>query len=257
MSIRTYSLFLVAAVAACESPRSTTGAYGDAGAGRWDVAVHADAQGSYLVDAEGRPLYVFAKDVAGGASNAISNCTGACSQNWIPVHAARIGGDGINVAAFGQATSATDAQTTYRGWPLYLYAKDSGSSPTGDGLGGQWFVARAPFYTMMVHEDGSASSRLVDGEGRSLYVFRADTQGTSASPAVSACTSDACRANWSAVPSTELRLPAGVLVQDEFGSVAATSQRTYAGWPLYYFAGDTMPGDAKGAAGMWELAAVE
>ena len=83
---------------------------------------------------------------------------------------------------------------------------------------------------------------LVDGEGMTLYVFDNDTDENST------CYDD-CEANWP--PLTE-EVTAGEGVDE---SLLGTSERengdtqvTYAGKPLYYFAGDQAAGDTNGQA---------
>ena len=84
---------------------------------------------------------------------------------------------------------------------------------------------------------------LVDGTGRALYLFEADT-GT-----MSTCTG-ACAQVW---PPLLTSGPAPVTTGAAQASLVGTSPRadgtrqvTYDGHPLYYFAGDTAPGDVRG-----------
>ncbi len=84
-----------------------------------------------------------------------------------------------------------------------------------------------------------SGDHLADGEGRSLYLFTVDTQGSGASN----CDPD-CLENWPIFvgPAT-----AGDGVDAALmGEVADTGQVIYNGWPLYYFAGDAAPGDTNG-----------
>lgn len=81
---------------------------------------------------------------------------------------------------------------------------------------------------------------LVDGDGRALYLFEPDDAGEST------CY-DECAATWPPVtgPAT-----AGSGVDATLlGTTTRTDgsvQVTYAGWPLYLFAGDDSPGDVNG-----------
>jgi predicted lipoprotein with Yx(FWY)xxD motif len=84
---------------------------------------------------------------------------------------------------------------------------------------------------------------LVDGTGRALYLFEADTGTTST------CTG-ACAQVW---PPLLTSGPAPVTTGAAQASLVGTSARgdgtrqvTYDGHPLYYFAGDKAPGDVKG-----------
>jgi predicted lipoprotein with Yx(FWY)xxD motif len=84
---------------------------------------------------------------------------------------------------------------------------------------------------------------LVDGVGRALYVFEADT-GTQ-----STCTG-ACAQVWP--PLLDPGALSGVTGAVQGPSVASsvradgTRQVTYHGHPLYYFAGDKAPGETRG-----------
>jgi predicted lipoprotein with Yx(FWY)xxD motif len=95
---------------------------------------------------------------------------------------------------------------------------------------------------------------LVDDQGRALYLFTNDTQNSG----TSACTDAECMAEWpalvvAAAPTAGEGVDAAMLgtITREDG----TMQATYNGWPLYYFAGDTGPGDINGQAmeGVWFL----
>ncbi len=81
---------------------------------------------------------------------------------------------------------------------------------------------------------------LVDGAGRTLYVFKKDQPGQSA------CLGD-CVARWP-VYLAEGAPAAGLEAQD-FGTITRSDgkrQTTYKERPLYYFAADQAPGDVKG-----------
>lgn len=88
-----------------------------------------------------------------------------------------------------------------------------------------------------------AGAYLTDGQGRALYLFTADTAGTTT------CF-DACAEAWpplmaeNGTPQT--RAPA--VRADLFGTVQRPEgmQVTYGGHPLYYYAQDAGPGEATG-----------
>jgi predicted lipoprotein with Yx(FWY)xxD motif len=99
--------------------------------------------GTFLVDADGRTLYVFLKDTAPGASVCAA---GGCLENW-PVFgpAADQGfapGEGVT-GVLGSFTRADDiVQATYDGRPLYYFVGDQAAGDvTGEGVGDVWFVA--------------------------------------------------------------------------------------------------------------------
>lgn len=93
---------------------------------------------------------------------------------------------------------------------------------------------------------GSASSDLgtilVDGDGRTLYLFDNDSEGTST------CTDD-CAQTWPPL------LGEAEASGDVDASLLGTTERadgstqvTYSGWPLYLYAADAEPGDVNGQA---------
>jgi predicted lipoprotein with Yx(FWY)xxD motif len=90
----------------------------------------------------------------------------------------------------------------------------------------------------------SVGDVIVDGQGRTLYRFTAEAQGRPV------CTG-ACVATW--LPATVASahgLPAHVAtVRRDDGAL----QLTYDGHPLYRYAGDSSPADAKGegVGGQW------
>jgi predicted lipoprotein with Yx(FWY)xxD motif len=98
--------------------------------------------GSILVDAKGRTLYLFQKDV--GTKSA---CTGACATDWPPLRAAEKPtlGSGANPSLAG-TTPRSDGtpQVIYNRHPLYLFSGDQKSGDTnGQGVnafGGLWYV---------------------------------------------------------------------------------------------------------------------
>ena len=83
---------------------------------------------------------------------------------------------------------------------------------------------------------------LVDGEGRTLYLFTQDTDGESV------CY-DQCETNWPPLTvDGEVTVGAG-LDGSSFSTVARTDgtmQVRIGDWPLYYFANDAAPGDTNG-----------
>src|SRR5262249_39319821 len=111
-----------------------------------------------------------------------------------------------------------------------------------------WFVLKDPFYSIVI-VDRPALHFLATAEGKTLYTSTLDTAGSGATAPVSACTSATCMANWPAYHASATPVvPTGVLASD-FGSFTrpdGTQQSTYKGHPLYFFAADSAPTDAKG-----------
>jgi predicted lipoprotein with Yx(FWY)xxD motif len=92
---------------------------------------------------------------------------------------------------------------------------------------------------------------VVDGTGRTLYLFDKDT----ASPPKSNCDGD-CAAKWPPVMAGDSAPQLDGVDASLVGTVTRTDgskQITLAGWPLYLFAKDAKAGDAKGQAvgGIW------
>ncbi len=104
-----------------------------------------------------------------------------------------------------------------------------------------------------------AGEFLVDSQGNSLYVFASDTENHSN------CTGD-CETAW---PPLKVQNGAIPYTPTASGDVQSTllntalrpdgsTQVTYAGQPLYLYAGDTQPGQTKGQGlnqfgGVWNL----
>ena len=98
--------------------------------------------GVVLVDAKGRTLYGFTKDVAG-----TSTCNGGCATAWPPalVTGDVAVGDGL-VRDLFTVVDRTDGTKQLKAgkWPLYTFSGDADPGDTnGQGSGGSWFVVGA------------------------------------------------------------------------------------------------------------------
>ena len=132
----------------------------------------------------------------------------------------------------GSSSSSTNAST---------------GSSSGGGAYGSRAATPAPTSTsgsaaMVKTANGSLGTFLVDAKGRSLYLWVADKGSTST------C-SGGCAQAWPPLTTTG-KPQAG---SGATASLLGTTQRsdgtlevTYAGHPLYYFAGDTTPGQTTG-----------
>jgi predicted lipoprotein with Yx(FWY)xxD motif len=83
---------------------------------------------------------------------------------------------------------------------------------------------------------------LVDANGRTLYLFEADTT------TASTC-SGACAQAWPPLTTNGAPKAAGSATQSLLGTTSrsdGTTQVTYNGHPLYRFVNDTKPGDTSG-----------
>jgi predicted lipoprotein with Yx(FWY)xxD motif len=95
-------------------------------------------------------------------------------------------------------------------------------------------------------EDSPLGTILTDADGNTLYVFFADTDGSST------CYDD-CATSWPAfVTSGELKAGGGGDIDESLLGTTArddgTTQVTFNDQPLYYFSGDAAPGDTNGQA---------
>ena len=89
---------------------------------------------------------------------------------------------------------------------------------------------------------------IADGEGKSLYLFKADTQGKGGKEATSACY-DKCAGAWPPFITTDKPTAGDGVNASLIGAIErrdGTMQVTYNGWPLYYFVKDQKPGDTAG-----------
>jgi predicted lipoprotein with Yx(FWY)xxD motif len=249
---------LLALTAACGGSGNMGYGYGSPGAPPAQSAtlmLATDARlGRHLVDGNGRSLYYFAKDVpAGGTQAAISNCDAGCLPIWPIFHADNVVAQGIGAADVGQITRSDGSnQTTYKGFPLYYYAGDTAAGDTrGEGVNGIWYVVHDPTYSIaQLSKANEAATYLTDGAGRSLYSFAQDTVGTSTTPPVTACTSAQCMTSWLAFLTDQFTVPSDLAAADftVYTRADGMQQSAYRGHPLYYFAGDTAPGQTNGRA---------
>jgi predicted lipoprotein with Yx(FWY)xxD motif len=96
--------------------------------------------------------------------------------------------------------------------------------------------------TVIGTTNGSAGTFLVSGSGRSIYLWKKDTGDAST------C-SGACATAWPPVPANGTLTAAGGADASDLGTITrsdGSKQATYDGHPLYYFAGDTAPGQING-----------
>lgn len=96
-------------------------------------------EAGYLVDPDGMTLYVFDRDRAAGSGKSV--CLGQCAVYWPPLTAAEGASPSGDYAIIAREDGKR--QWTYRGRPLYLWAKDRRpGDKIGDGLNKVWHVAK-------------------------------------------------------------------------------------------------------------------
>ncbi|MEL6524267.1 MAG: hypothetical protein AAFQ07_01030 [Chloroflexota bacterium] len=202
-----------------------------------------DELGQFMVDAEGRTIYIFTEDSA-----SVSNCSGDCLAAWPAVTVdsatAEIISDGIS-GEFGviERSDTGEFQVTYNRQPLYTFIEDIGATD-GQGLGDVWFVARPQI--MGLGGTDELGSFLVDAAGNTLYLFTVDEDGTSN------CTDD-CLDAWPAFTVSnpdELIAGLGVVAQADLSLLEREDtgelQVLYQGQALYTFITDENAGDVTG-----------
>ncbi|GAA3507366.1 SCO0930 family lipoprotein [Streptomyces showdoensis] len=227
------------------------------------LAVRDDARlGQVVVDAAGFTLYRFDKDTASPSSSA---CAGDCAKAWPPVPAAGTQPGGVDASRTGSVRRADGlTQLTVAGWPVYRFAKDTAPGQTnGQGVGGTWFAvtpegrkAGAPgagtggLPALSLRDDDRLGKIIRDGKGRTLYRFTKDT----AWPMKSNCVG-ACLDKWRPAKPVDLAKTDGIDPKklSVYTRPDGTEQLAIDCWPLYWFTGDTTPGDTngQGVGGTW------
>ena len=117
---------------------------------------------------------------------------------------------------------------------------DDGTSGTAAPAGPTTTAAQETTGATVAVASSKLGDILVDGDGRTLYAFTKD-QGDQ-----SACSGE-CATNWPALTGTATAgAGAGAALLSTSTQANGSSQVTYGGRPLYYFAGDAKPGDTNG-----------
>lgn len=230
-----------------------------------------DVLGEIVVDEEGYTLYRFDDDSADPPQ---SNCNGGCAEAWPPVLA---GEDVVFDDPGAVGTIVRDdgtQQVTIGNWPVYRYAQDTAPGDAeGEAVGDVWWAvsptgAKAAdeadeqqaaaqdsgvervwpeggVTEIRIINDGDLGEILVDGDGFTIYRFDDD----SANPPTTTC-EGACLDAWPRVmvgtANIEFEGDDSVLGLLEFED--GTCQLTVDGWPAYYYAEDTAPGQTNGEA---------
>ena len=139
---------------------------------------------------------------------------------------------GIAAAGCGGSSSsgaAPEGGTNASSEPSGLYGSGGGSgssNPSADAVTVK--AVSSPLGTI-----------LVDQDGKTLYLFEADSMNKSN------C-SGGCLALWPAVMANGKTTAGSGVSAGMIGTATGSSQVTYAGHPLYWFSGDTAAGDTNG-----------
>ena len=221
-----------------------------------ETSDHADL-GAILTDRSGRTQYLFTPD-----NRDVSNCSGVCAEFWPPLLTVGDPTPGEGLSADQLGTILRDdgsTQVTYNGWPLYYFAFDTMPGDTnGQDSQDAWYVVSThggPIQTAALVETSDHADLgtiLTDRSGHTQYLFTPDNQD------VSTC-NDTCALFWPPLLTVGDPTPGENVSADQLGTILrddGSTQVTYNGWPLYYFAFDTMPGEANGQASNYDWYAV-
>jgi predicted lipoprotein with Yx(FWY)xxD motif len=265
---------VLSACAANNTPTQTTSSPGisatQAGGNAPTIDVSNDpTYGNILVDGNGMTLYVFTVD---GPDQ--SNCDASCIAIWPPFVTTGTPklGPGVDASLVNTATLSDGRKiVTYDHMPLYYYVQDIQPGQTnGEDVGSVWFVispggkpVKAPISSepiastqevgnvasINVASDTNLGQYLVDGQGLTLYVFTKD------GPDQSNCNTS-CLANWPPLISEGNPILGPGVDDSKIGLTSLGDGRlivTYDHMPLYYYAGDSNPGDVngQGVGGVW------
>ncbi|MBI2887298.1 MAG: LPXTG cell wall anchor domain-containing protein [Chloroflexi bacterium] len=210
--------------------------------------------GTMLTDGAGRSLYLFTRDERNK-----SNCAGACAQIWPPLitEGAPQASTGAAAGLLGSTARADGSQqVTYNGWPLYYYAQDTQMGDVkGQNVNNVWFVVspyggpRMNWAAVSVRASAEFGNILTDASGRTLYLFTRDEKNKTN------C-ADRCAQIWPPLLTAGAPTASGSATASLLGFIMreeGSTQVTYNGWPLYYYAPDDKPGDTKGqnVGGVW------
>jgi len=226
--------------------------------------------GSIITDANGKTLYFFSND-----ANGQSACSGGCVTTW-PIFYV----DALNLPAglaasdFGTITrSDNKPQTTYKGWPLYYYNKDSvAGDKKGEAVAGKWFTAKPDYTVMLAYtqligndtkhytskyvEGDEVTPYLTDAYGHTLYSFKNDK--FNANKYTKSDFSN--NATWPIDSLGAVQTVPSTFNSADFNkiNVFGKTQITFRGWPLYYFGPDSSKrGNTKGVSvptpGTWPI----
>ena len=125
------------------SPGAATPSAGASGPST--ISTRSTALGQFLVDGNGRTLYLFEADKANASS-----CYDACAGVWPPVTTtgSPLAGAGVNQSLLATTTRKDGSmEVVYNGHPLYYFISDKqAGDTTGQGLssfGADWYVLSA------------------------------------------------------------------------------------------------------------------
>jgi predicted lipoprotein with Yx(FWY)xxD motif len=139
----------------------------------------------------------------------------------------------LGIAAAGCGGNSSSSATPASGTNA---SSGSSGSSGGYGYGGGSSSASAVTLKAVSSPLGTI---LVDQDGKTLYLFEADSQNKSN------C-SGGCLSLWPPVMAKGTATAGSGVTAGMIGTATGSSQVTFAGHPLYWFSGDTKAGDTNG-----------
>jgi predicted lipoprotein with Yx(FWY)xxD motif len=141
----------------------------------------------------------------------------------------------LGIAAAGCGGNSSSSATPASGTNA---SSGSSGSSGGYGYGGGGGSSSASAVTLKA-VSSPLGTILVDQDGKTLYLFEADSQNKSN------C-SGGCLSLWPPVMAKGTATAGSGVTAGMIGTATGSSQVTYAGHPLYWFSGDTKAGDTNG-----------
>ncbi len=202
----------------------------------------------FITDFDGNTLYIFVPDRNGISQYILDPATWPVFYEELQAVPSILSMEDFDMTTDNQLGVP---QLTYKGWPLYYFQQDNFQRGSTKGVSfpqpGIWPIANTDLEEAQAGPNVKLAgvvdlgAVIADARGRTLYFFSEDVNGESA------CEGD-CLTTWPVFYREELQVGEG-LDAAKFSSITredGAKQTTYDGWPLYYFAGDTQPGDAEG-----------
>ena len=145
-------------------------------------------------------------------------------------------------AGIALAATACSSSLSSNGSTAAPAASSATAQPTSPTAAASASSSSASMTIDLSSVSGIPGKFLVDGQGRTIYLFEADKS------TASTC-SGACAAAWPPVTASGMPMAGSGVSQSLLGTTKradGTEQVTYNGHPLYYFAADTGAGMVKG-----------
>ena len=139
----------------------------------------------------------------------------------------------LGIAAAGCGGSSSSNATPASG------TNASSGSSGGYGYGGGGSGSSSAQAVTLKAVSSPLGTILVDQDGKTLYLFEADSQNKSN------C-SGGCLNLWPPIMAKGTATAGSGVTAGMIGTATGSSQVTYAGHPLYWFSGDTKAGDTNG-----------